>query len=347
MQIIFQDVKKLKIIHSFLNGPGYLIKQVVSLYMKKLLLIVPGALFLIVISCFIFIPSMIKVSEGVTLKTTMGGAYRTLASVSQWQKWWNYNTGIKRKDNDTSFRNGNYTFKLIESRINHISVSVENEKFKIITNLTIFQLPDDSIGILWQSQLPPSGLNPVTRVRQYYEAVNLKKSLTEKLNSLKLFLGKNENVYGFHISEAKTKDSFLISQKKLFVKPPTMEEVYNLISGLQQYAAKNNCRQTNVPMLNVLMDSNQYRVMVALPVNKEINTRPPISFIKMVDGNFITTKVQGGLGTVQNALQELNYFFSDYNRTAMAIPFQYLITNRLQQADTTKWITEIYAPVFR
>jgi len=45
-------------------------------------------------------------------------------------------------------------------------------------------------------------------------------------------------------------------------------------------------------------------------------------------------------------LLEMNQYFADHNRTSMAIPFSYLITNRSEQPDTLKWITKIYAPVF-
>ena len=98
-------------------------------------------------------------------------------------------------------------------------------------------------------------------------------------------------------------------------------------------------------MLNILHDSDKYRVMVALPINKIVSVQEPISFIQMTRGNFMITKVQGGLATVQNALQQMQLYFDDYDKTPMAITFQYLVTDRIKEIDTTKWVTEIYAPV--
>jgi len=55
--------------------------------------------------------------------------------------------------------------------------------------------------------------------------------------------------------------------------------------------------------------------------------------------------VRGGQGTVENALEQMQLYFDDYDKTSMAITFQYLVTDRIKESDTTKWITEIYAPV--
>jgi hypothetical protein len=197
---------------------------------------------------------------------------------------------------------------------------------------------------MWQCDLHTT-FNPFERINQYFEAVNTKKNMEEVLSNLKAFVKKDENVYSLKISETSIRDSFLISKKQLFTQQPTMQDVYSLINDLKIYAAKNNCVQTYVPMLNILHDSDKYRVMVALPINKEITAKPPVSFVKMVTGNFMTTQVKGGLLTVQNALQQMQLYFSDYDKTPMAITFQYLVTDRIKETDTTKWVTKIYAPV--
>jgi hypothetical protein len=82
------------------------------------------------------------------------------------------------------------------------------------------------------------------------------------------------------ISETTTRDSFLISKKQMFTHQPSMTDVYALINDLKKYALKNNCKQVNVPMLNILADSNKYRVMVALPINKANNNTATHFFYK-------------------------------------------------------------------
>ena len=223
-------------------------------------------------------------------------------------------------------------------------VSVKHNNDTVHSKISLVQLSADSIGIMWQCQLPATA-NPFIRIQRYFNAVSIKRNIEQVLNNFQSFVEKDENIYGMKILKASIKDSFLISEKKLFKQPPTMDEVYALINDLKEYATKNNCIQTNAPMLNILNDSGEYRVMVALPVDKKVAPQSAISWIKMVKGNYMIAHVQGGLGTVQNALQQMQNYFSDYNKTSMAIPFQYLVTDRIKERDTTKWITEIYAPV--
>jgi hypothetical protein len=43
---------------------------------------------------------------------------------------------------------------------------------------------------------------------------------------------------------------------------------------------------------------------------------------------------------------QMKNYISDYQRTVMAIPFQSLVTDRRKEADTTKWLTKLYFPIF-
>jgi len=314
--------------------------------MKKLLLLIAAVAVLFFVCIYILIPANIEISYFTTVKATRDATYRTIASENEWMKWWNYNNLQKKPSeiNNRIFSNENYTYAFKQSGFNTALISIQHENNKTDGKLTILQLAPDSIVITLQTSLNTAA-NPFSRIHQYFEAVSLKKNIEKVLASLKAFVQKDENIYGIKISETTTRDSFLISKKQMFTHQPSMADVYTLINDLKQYASKNNCEQVNAPMLNILEDSNKYRVMVALPINKAITTQPPVSFIKMTRGKFMTTRVQGGLMTVQNALQQMQLYFDDYDKTSMAITFQYLVTDRTKEADTTKWITEIYAPV--
>ena len=66
----------------------------------------------------------------------------------------------------------------------------------------------------------------------------------------------------------------------------------------------------------------------------------------MVLGNILTGEVKGGVYVVTQAEQELKNFVTDFRRMSPAIPYQSLITNRMQETDTAKWITRLYYPIF-
>jgi len=313
--------------------------------MKKWLLLIAAVFFIAILSIYVFIPSSLNISAIVSARATRDGTFRTIASKNKWQKWWNYGSADAASPiNDSIFSNNNYQYKLVEAGFNNALVTIQHNNNSIKSNVSLFQFKIDSIGIVWQCSLQTTA-NPINRIKQYLEAVNLKKNITGVLNNLKAFVEKDENIYGIKISKGQVRDTLLLTTKQMFTKQPGMNDVYSMINGLKEYATSKNCRQTDVPMLNILQDINKYRVMVALPIDKEIETSPPISFVKMTNGNFMVTKVQGGLLTVQNALDQMQLYFQDYDKTAMAITFQYLLTDRIKETDTTKWITEIYAPV--
>jgi len=313
--------------------------------MKKWLLLTAGVLATVLICVYSFIPSTINISTVASAKATRDGTYRMIASKATWKKWWNYNS-VQTTNivSDSTFLNNNYRYNLKEAGFNNALVSIQHGSKIINSTISLLQFKTDSIGIIWQCSLQTSA-NPIERVKQYFEAVNIKKNLTSILNRLKTFVENEENIYGIKISKGKVRDTFLISKKKMFAQEPSMNDVYDMINDLNKYAYKNNCRPTDAPMLNILHDSDKYRLMVALPINKEIKTTPSISFIKMTNGNFMVTQVRGGQGTVENALEQMQLYFDDYDKTSMAITFQYLVTDRIKESDTTKWITEIYAPV--
>ncbi len=128
---------------------------------------------------------------------------------------------------------------------------------------------------------------------------------------------------------------------------PSTNDIYSLVNKLNDYAIKSGALITGNPMYNVTpVEKDTVRLMVALPVNKSLLQTSSISAVKMVPGNFLATQVSGGEGTVRNALATMQNFITDNSKTSMAIPFSYLITNRVDEPDTSKWVTKIYMPVF-
>jgi hypothetical protein len=50
--------------------------------------------------------------------------------------------------------------------------------------------------------------------------------------------------------------------------------------------------------------------------------------------------------TVNNAWHQVQLYLRDNQEVAMAMPFEYLVTNRRQEPDTSKWITRLFVPVY-
>jgi hypothetical protein len=167
------------------------------------------------------------------------------------------------------------------------------------------------------------------------------------LHHLQSFAEDKKNVYGFDIKQVSTKDTFLVTTKAVFSSYPSTANTYQLINKLKDYIDQQDAKQTGYPIINITqLDTNRFQVMTAVPVNKQLTNNGPIFFTRMVPGQFLAIDVKGGPSQVQEAVNQLHLYFSDYQRTSMAIPFQALITDRVAQPDTLQWNTRIYQPVY-
>ena len=129
---------------------------------------------------------------------------------------------------------------------------------------------------------------------------------------------------------------------------PSTEEVYALINKLRTALNKEHIDSSGYPMLNVSKpDIVNYVVRVAIPVHQAITETNDIRIKRMVPGNImISENITGGPHSVSVAFKAMDAYVGDYQKTIPAIPFQSLITDRSVEADTSKWITKIYYPVY-
>jgi hypothetical protein len=128
-------------------------------------------------------------------------------------------------------------------------------------------------------------------------------------------------------------------------KYPTTSDVYQLVENLKKYIAAEDAKENNFPMLYVKkLPDFTFETMVAIPVNKELPGNGAISFSRFVPWKVLTAEVKGGDKTAET-LHQMKLFMNDYQKTAMAIPFESLVTDRSKDPNTLKWITRIYTPV--
>ena len=57
------------------------------------------------------------------------------------------------------------------------------------------------------------------------------------------------------------------------------------------------------------------------------------------------TQVKGGNGIATWALEQIKNYADDHHLKTPAIPYFSLVTDRRKEADTSKWITDIYYTV--
>lgn len=314
--------------------------------MKKLLLFLIVTLVLFGLGVYVFIPAKLSITSTAVIKTTDIGTERYVTDEANWGKWWNYSKDSSIHPAPASFIVNGDEFKLMQKFYKSIDIRINHNSRELKSKLLIISLALDSTGIEWNSDYE-LGNNPFTRLTGYFDARRVKKNMDEVLVNLKAFLSKIENVYGIPIVRNHLKDTLFVTAKTILPTPPSNADIYALIKKIQDYAARNNVKQTGSPIYNVTeMENKRYQLMAGIPLDRSLKEVDGFSMKYMVKGSFIITEVVGGDYTVNKASESLLQYFQDFHKTSMAMNFTMLVTDRMLQPDSSKWITKLYQPVY-
>lgn len=311
--------------------------------MNKLILGLLVIISVAVVSVYVFIPKTLVVATIIPINTNYKNADRFLSDSSKWVKWW---PSSNNKDVKKVGIYKDVIFQIINKSYNNTQIRLVYKNDTTLANIAIADFVNQSIKVICEFSFD-AGLNPITRIKQYKTAVYLKQNLHDVFDSIKIFLEKPENVYGFKINSTMVKDTVLISTKKYFDHYPSTQEIYGLVGELRNHIKQTGGLETNAPMLNVTKDNNTtYKTMVAIPVNHTLPTTDKIDLKRMVVGRILESdSVKGGATTVDYSFKMFEQYFTDYKHTSPAIPFQLLVTDR-DKTDSSKWITRFYYPIF-
>ncbi len=293
-------------------------------------------LFLIII--YFLFPPQFTVSNTILLKANPNSIYRCLSNEAKWEK-------ILEEDVANS---PNQKIKTGQKLMGSIEVQIKDKGSSFPGLIEILALNNDSAAIKWTLNVE-GGPNLLKKIQHYFIAKNLKNSTAEILSSMKKFLEKEENIYDIKVQIVNIKDTLLIAIKTTSKNYPDLQEVYDRIDNLQNYAAANGARQTGYPMLSVRTgDSLNFEIITGLPINKNLKGGGIILHKEMPStGRMLATnEIKGGPYTIRKAFNNLEDFFEDHKFISPAVPFESLITNRMQEKDTSRWVTQIYYPVY-
>lgn len=313
--------------------------------MKKLLLILLVVLALFTSSLYLFIPGKIIIDCSVAVKTTDVGTERFLIDETKWPLWWNYGTNGDRQAGPVFTHNG-YSFEQTGQFYKSVDIVISKEKRRLLSKLMIISLAVDSTSLQWKAEFITSR-NPFIRITDYLEAKQIKKDMNEILGGLKNFLSATENIYGIRIERTRLRDTLYVSSKQMLPANPSVKEIYQLIDKIKTYIKQNGTEPSGSPIYNATrMDEGRYQLMAAVPVNKHLPETAVFSMKYMVKGSFMITEVAGGDSTINRASKNMQQYFQDYRKTSMAMNFTMLVTDRILQPDSSKWVTKLCMPVY-
>jgi hypothetical protein len=300
-------------------------------------------LFILTITSILYflIPATQNASYQIIANCTDGGAARKITNKENWQLWW-----PGQKINDTTYSYQNCTYRFDKILLNGIETTIFNNKDSVKGFLQFAYFGNDSTQFQWTGNQKFSA-NPFIRFQEYFELKKYRNNVEKLLADIKKIFDHPENIYGLKVATIKIQESSMISFRSTLQHYPTTAEIYGMIQSVKEYIQKKGGEEAGHPMLHVEIEGPAtYEVMVAIPTKTDLPAEGQFLLKKMSMGYMLKTEVKGGYNRVTEGEKELTNYLKDYKKNSPAIPFQSLVTDRLAETDSTKWITELYYPVF-
>ena len=308
--------------------------------MKKWFLVTVIVMVAAVAGIYIYVPARLNIVQITPVTGTVPGVYRVLTNGQKWQQWW---PGTRASN---SFLFNNASFTVTKKLRNTLEIDIDQNGQPLNSTLHIFPVAGDTINLNWSCSFT-TGTNPVKRIQRYRQALALKNNMDSVLRHFKTFAEKKENIYDITFQETIFRDSFLLSTKTYQPQYPGVSAIYSQLNTLKQYSAAHRARQTGNPFINVTpLSPSGYQLMTAIPLDRQIPPNAQFFNQRIPMNRFLVTRVHGGNAAVDHAMHQFQLYIQDYQRTVMALPFQQLVTDRSAEPDTTRWITDIYYPLF-
>lgn len=295
----------------------------------------------VAIGCiYIFIPAKVPITHVVSVHANREAAYRYISRLQNWKQWW---PGVAGTDSVFTYKNTR--FKVNGLRYNALAITIQSGSDASNSLLTLISADIDSLQLLWNAEIA-TGSNPFTRLQRYFRAKDIKANCDTILQVLKQTLAVTRNIYGVEIKKEKIPYQFVLSKKQVFTNYPTPQQVYDIVNQLQEFVLHKGGKTFDYPLLHVeTKDSVHFETQVAIPTTTQFPDKNEFSSKWMMkDGYIFTAEVTGGIRTVETGFLQIENFILDHQLTVVAIPFQSLITDRLKEPDSTKWVTKLYYP---
>ncbi|MEO8860238.1 MAG: hypothetical protein ABI358_02380, partial [Ginsengibacter sp.] len=300
---------------------------------------------LLFISVYIFFPKEVTSSKIEKINCSINSINRFILVKNKWPLWWPGTMSTDTSSNKNSFNYKGINYSVSAERYNSIIVTATSNGLSAEGTILFVPLNLNSVQAEWVYSLKANS-NPLSRIHLYNETRKINKNEEDILQNIKAFLEDPEKVYGLKIGQEIVKDTILVTTKFSAGEFPSTSKIYGVIDNLKSYISNKNAIETNFPMLHVWQDSGLFHTTIAIPVNKEISGNSIYAMKRMVPGKILVTQVKGGPFIARDAIRQLGIFTTDNQMSSPAIPFESLITNRMTEPDTSKWITKIYYPVF-
>jgi len=299
--------------------------------MRKIVLLLTTILVLSVVAIYLLVPKQFIIKGTQAVNQSAPSVIRGMMQTNKWSEW----MPKEAKLNLTGTMVATIQTELI---LDEVKVPVE---FSIIDDTSANAI----IG--FETSMEQTNWSPIARVQNYLFAKKIQGQLDLILAAAGNYYNTVKGVYGFDIQETNVQDSSLIALEQVLMDTPTLVQIYDMITQLEQHIITQNGKIKNDPMVNITrINEDEVFTQVAIPIEKDIQVKPPFTLKKMVLGKLLSVTVIGDAATVNNALIATKQYLGDKQRTSPAIPYVIYNTNRIKEPDAQKWKSTINYPVF-
>jgi hypothetical protein len=299
--------------------------------MRKIVLLLTSILVLSVVAIYLLLPKQFIIKGTQAVNQSAPSVIRGMMQTNKWSEWMPKETRL------------NVTGTMVAT----IQTELILDEVKVPVEFSIIDDTSSNAIIGFETSMTHTNWSPIARVQNYLFAKKIQGKLDLILAAAGNYYNTVKGVYGFDIQETNVQDSSLIALDQVLMDTPTLVQVYDMITQLEQHIIAQNGKIKNDPMVNITrINEGEVFTQVAIPIEKDIQVKSPFTLKKMVLGRLLSVSVIGDAATVNNGLIAIKQYLVDKQRTSPAIPYVIYNTNRIKELDAQKWKSTINYPVF-
>lgn len=299
--------------------------------MRKIVLLLTTILVLSVVAIYLLVPKQFIIKGTQAVNQSAPSVIRGMMQTNKWSEWMPKEARL------------NVTGTMVAT----IQTELILDEVKVPVEFSIIDDTSANAIIGFETSMEQTNWSPIARVQNYLFAKKIQGQLDLILAAAGNYYNTVKGVYGFDIQETNVQDSSLIALDQVLMDTPTLVQIYDMITQLEQHIIAQNGKIKNDPMVNITrINEDEVFTQVAIPIEKDIQVKAPFTLKKMVLGKLLSVTVIGDATTVNNGLIATKQYLVDKQRTSPAIPYVIYNTNRIKEPDAQKWKSTINYPVF-
>jgi len=299
--------------------------------MRKIVVLLSTIVVLSLVAVYLLVPKLIIIKGAQVVNQSTPSVIRGMMQVDKWSEWLPKETSLS----------------VTGTMVATIQAELTLDKINIPVEYSIIDDTSTNTIIGFETSMENTNWSPIASVQNYLFAKKIQGQLDLILSAAGNYYNTVKGVYGFEIQETNVQDSSLITLDQVLMDTPSLVQLYEMIAKLEQHIIAQNGKIKNDPMVNITrINKDEVYTQVAIPIEKDIQVKPPFTLKKMVLGKLLSVAVIGDASVVNNALIAAKQYLGDKQRTSPAIPYVIYNTNRMKEPDAQKWKSTINYPVF-